>query len=356
MQQDKAYLKLSSEGPNLRHLDLHGTALEWESPRLAKLRTLCLRDLRDYLPDVDRLYIILSSSPELERLCLVNLLPVHNQGFGSIPASSPPVNLPVLQTLAFNYMPTPIQTSILPLIRAPACHTVIVREEEPPVSLELQETTIELIAKPISLSESLKLKLDVDDGAYLHFHSEPVVAREYVYWARDQPGVDVKLAILSTEALPRLWTFLGTTLRSHGGAPRITSLQVKWDGQEYPFPFTLLEHCRGLRSLKFINCSGTTLQPLVEFLGGNRIGGSSDSLEHRFPLPSLTSLKFYVNVIPDLEECVRGTKYLLEQRYPALQDGLGASDVQVMTGLHLPSPVVHALRERGVATSLDLKK
>lgn len=356
MRYDEAYLELSSEGPNLRHLDLHGTALQWESLRLTNLRTLCLRDLRDYIPGADRLYTILSSYPELERLCLVNLIQVHNQGFGSVPASSPPVNLPVLQTLAFDYIPVPISVSILPLIRASACHTVIIREEELPVALEPQETTIELIAKAISLSESLTLKLDVDDGACLHFHSEPVVAREYVYWASDQPGVDVKLAILSTEVLPQLWNFLGNMLGSHGGAPCITSLQVKWDGQEYPFPFKLLEHCTGLTSLKFINYSGTTLQPLIEFLRGNRIGGSADTLKHRFPLPSLTSLKFYVNVIPDLEECVRGTKDLLERRYPAVQDGLVASDVQVMNGLHLPSPVVRALRERGVATSLDLKK
>ncbi|KIO27985.1 hypothetical protein M407DRAFT_22753 [Tulasnella calospora MUT 4182] len=361
----EAHLELSAEGSNLRHLDLSGASLQWQSPRLAKLRTLCLRDLKYNIPPVNHLYNILSSSPQLERLCLMNIVSLYEPGLGSLPTSAPPINLPALKTLAFDCVPTPILTSILPRIRALACHTITVHEEELPVFLELQETTIELIAKPINLSNVLKLKLEVDDGTCLHIRSEPVVAKEFVYWARDQPGVDIKLAIPSTEVLPQFWGVLGNALRSHGGAPNITSLEVEWTGQEFlfpftvlkfPFPFTVLEHFPVLTSLRFIDYPGTTLHPLIQFLGGNRTGGSGVAFEHRFPLPSLNSLSFYAKTIPNLKDCVSSTKTLLERRYPVSGDGVFTGDAQVLNDLCLPNPLVHALQQRGVATSLDFKK
>ncbi|KAG8918933.1 hypothetical protein FRC01_001575 [Tulasnella sp. 417] len=354
----KAHLELSSEGPNLRHLELEGTSLNWESPRLARLRTLSLRELTNVVPRVDQLYTILSSSPELERLCLVIIWPEQTQEFGSIPASAPSINLPFLQTLAFDNVPTPISTNIIPLIRAPGCHMVAIHDGGLAVPLELQETTIELIAKPISISEKLILKMDADDRAYLHIRSEPVpaVARQCVYWARDPPGLNVAFSILSTEILPQVWSVLGGALGRHGGAPRITSLEVEWAGQQFPFPFTLLEHCTALTSLRFVDDSGTTLQPLVQLLGGNRIGGSGVNSEHRFPLPALTTFRFFAKTIPNLEECVSSAKDFLERRYPRLQDGLATGEVQRMNEIRLPWPLVQALQERGVATSLDLKK
>ncbi|KAG8910090.1 hypothetical protein FRC01_006548 [Tulasnella sp. 417] len=351
----EAYLELSAEGSTLRHLDLLGSSLQWQSPRLAKLRTLCLRDLKSNIPQVDQLYTILSSSPQLERLCLINIVSLYERGLGSVPAGSPLVNLPVLKTLTFDYVPTPIITNILPLIRALACHTVTVYEEELPVLLELQETTVELIAKPVSLSKSLKLKLEIYDGIFLHIRSEPVVAKDCVYWARDEPGVDVKLAIPSIEVLPQLWSVLSSSLGSHGGAPNIAFLEVEWAGQEFPFPFTLLDHCPALTSLRFIDHPGTTLQPLIQFLAGERIGRSVVTSEDRFPLPILNSVSFYTQSIPNLESCISSTKILLEQRYPVSRDGVLAADAQVLTNLRLPFPLVHALQQNGVATSLDFK-
>lgn len=352
----EAYLELSAEGSNLRHLDLSGATLQWQSPRLAKLRTLCLRDLKFNIPSLNHLYTILSSSPQLERLCVMNIMSLDERGLGSVPTPSPPIRLPHLKTLAFDYVPTPILTGIVPLIQAFACHTVTVHEDEVPVLLELQEPTTELIAKPISLSKTLKLKLEVEDGTCLHIRSEPVVAKECVYWARDQPGVDVKLAIPSSEALPQLWSVLGNALRSHGGASGIISLEVEWARQEFQFPFTLLEHCPMLASLRFIDYPGTTLQPLIQFLGGNSVGGNGVTCGQRFPLPNLNSLCFYTKTIPNLEDCVSATKTLLERRYSVLRDGVVAGDAKVLTDLRLPFPLVHAVQQHGVVTSLDFTK
>ncbi|KAG9043682.1 hypothetical protein FS837_009250 [Tulasnella sp. UAMH 9824] len=352
----EAYLELSEEGSNLRHVDLSGATLQWQSPRLAKLRTLCLRDLKSKIPSSNHLYTILSSSPQLERLCLMNIMSLYDRGLGSVPTPSPPIRLPHLKTLAFDYVPTPILTGIVPLIQALACHTVTVHEDEVPELLELQETTTELIAKPISLSKTLKLKLDVEDGTCLHIRPEPVIAKECVYWARDQPGVDVKLAIPSSQVLPPLWRVLGNALRSHGGASAITSLEVDWAGQEFQFPFTLLEHCPILASLRLIDYPGTTLYPLIQFLGGNSVGGSGVTSGQPFPLPNLNSFCFYAKTIPNLEDCVSVTKALLEQRYPVKRESDAAGDAKVLTDLRLPFPLVHAVQQHGVVTSLDFKK
>ncbi|KAG8917099.1 hypothetical protein FRC00_014040 [Tulasnella sp. 408] len=248
-----------------------------------------------------------------------------------MPTASPPIRLPHLKTLAFDYVPTPIITGIIPLIQTSASHTVTVHEDEVPVLLELQETTTELIAKPISLSKTLKLKLEVDDGTCLHIRSEPVVAKECVYWARN-------------------------ALRGHGGASGVISLEVEWARQEFQFPFTLLEHCPMLASLRIIDYYGATLHPLIQFLGGNSVGGNGVTVGQRFPLPNLNSLCFYAKTIPNLEDCVGATKTLLERRYPVLRDGVVAGDPEVLTDLRLPFPLVHAVQQHGVVTSLDFKK
>lgn len=350
MNVSEAHLDLSPEGPNLRHIDLRRMSLQWQSPRLSNLQTVFLANLSHNLPSVNHLYNILSSSPNLERLCLLDLVAPDDQALGSISAAAPPINLPVLKTLAFNSVSTAITRSIVPLIRTPACHTVMVRKLECPALVELQRGTIELVAKAITLSRTMQLKVEVDEGPYVHICSEPMIPKEWVYWAHDEPGVDIKLAIPSAEMLPRLWDYLGDRLRIHRAATRITSLEIEWEGQTFPFPFALLEHFTALTDLRFDERLGTTLQPLLQFLGGSGMNGVGSP----FPLPNLSGLRFFAKTVPNWEECVNGTKELLERRYPALHDNIVSGDVQVLKDLCLPFPLVDALQNHTIMTSLDI--
>ncbi|KAG8945677.1 hypothetical protein FRC00_009998, partial [Tulasnella sp. 408] len=356
MSNSAAYLDLSPDGPNLRHIDLRRMSLQWQSPRLSNLQTLFLSNLNHNVPSVNHLYDILSSSPALERLCLLDVIAPDDQALGSVPSTTSPIDLPVLKTLAFDRVSNAITRGIIPLIRARDCDTVKIRERDPAPSLELQQATIELITKAITLSRILKLKAETYGGANLHICSEPVIAMEWVYWAHDQPGVDVTLLIPSEDMLPKLWGYLGDRLHSHGGASRITSLEVDWEGEAFPFPFALLEHCTALTELRFDERLGALLHPLLRFLGRGGINGGSMDVRSTFPLPNLSSLHFYARVLPSLDDCVNVTKELLEKRYPALQDNVRAADVQPLGDLYLPVTVVDSLKQCQVRTSLDIEK
>ncbi|KAG9043684.1 hypothetical protein FS837_009252 [Tulasnella sp. UAMH 9824] len=356
MSNSAAHLDLSPEGPNLRHVDLRRMTLQWQCPRLSNLQTLFLSNLNHNVPSVNQLYTIVSSSPALERLCLLEVVAPDDQALGSLPSTTPPIALIALKTLAFDRVSTAITRGILPLIRARACDTVKIRERDLAPSLELQQATIELVTKAITLSRILKLKAEAYGGPNLHICSEPVIAMEWVYWAHDQPGVDVRLVIPSENVLPKLWDCLGDRLHSHGGASGITSLEVDWEGEAFPFPFALLEHCRALTDLQFYERLGTSLHLLIRFLGGNGINGGSMDIGSTFPLPNLNSLHFYARVLPYLDDCVNGTKEFLERRYPALQEGVRASDVQPLRDLCLPATLVDALKKCHLSTSLDVEK
>ncbi|KAG9043683.1 hypothetical protein FS837_009251 [Tulasnella sp. UAMH 9824] len=354
-----ASLDIASDGPNLRHVDTRGMGLPWHSPRFTNLHTISLTDFKYHIPQITDLYAILSSSPELERFCMINIGPSEDESLESPPAFVRPIHLPQLKTLAFSHVATGIGQGILPLIRASSCRTVVIDgDRDFVVALEPQEATTQLIAKAMVLSNFLEVGAGVeeDDGACIWIRSEPTIDNNWACWARDRPGVNVKLAVPSAEDIPRLWEYLGNALRIHGGATGIDSIEVEWAGQIIPFPFTLLEHCPALTSLRFNDNAGTTLYPLIQFLGRNGLKGSVINSESHFPLPKLGSLSLSGQMIPNLEACVSGTKELLERRYPALREGVVSGDAQVLKHLYLPSPLVDALQQGGVATSFNMEE
>ncbi|KIO27984.1 hypothetical protein M407DRAFT_231457 [Tulasnella calospora MUT 4182] len=351
-----ASLDLASDGPSLRHVDTRGMGLPWHSHRFTNLRTISLRDFKHHIPQITHLYAILSSSPQLERLCMINIIVSDDESLGSLPTSVRPINLPLLKTLAFSHVSDTIGHRIIPLIRASACHTIVIDGESNfSAALEPQETTTQLIAKPIALSKLLKLAVEEGDATYICMRSEPVIANGWACWANDQPGVKIKLAIPSAEVIPRLWDYLGDALREHGGATSLESIEVEWVGQEIPFPFTLLDHCLGLTSLRFSDQTGAALDPLIQFLGGDRMNGSVVNSEPRFPLPKLSSLFLHGETILNLEGCADSIKHLLERRYPALRDGVISGDVHALKDLCLPFPLVDALQQCGLMTSFNLE-
>lgn len=228
-----------------------------------------------------------------------------------------------------------------------------------------QEAIMQLIAKPITLSDTLTLKRwDINETS-IQIRSRPAVSKNWGYWARDRPGVDVKIAVPSARVLSMLWNWLDSALRSHGGTTPITFLDVEWTGhlrfpfidvEDFPFPFIFLEHCPALTHLQLRENSGTILHPLIRFLGANGITERGVNLESRSQLPNLRSLHFITKTIPNLEDCVSDTKDLLERRYPPSTDDVNADEAKALQDLCLPSALVDALQQLGVSTSLDFGK
>ncbi|KAG8946019.1 hypothetical protein FRC04_012138 [Tulasnella sp. 424] len=333
------HLELSSEGPALRHIDIRAVILPWQSPRLTNLRTIHLAYLRFSAPQVNHLYTILSSSPELERLSLVSVGAADGESPGSLPATARLIELPVLKTLVFEVAGT-IAQEVIPLIRASECHTVIA---DGGVVLEPREPIMKLIAKPITLSDTLMLRMEDRNGTFIHIFSGPSLSDSRVYWVRDRPGVNVKIAIPSARVLSMFWNWLDSTLLSYGGTIPITSLDVEWTEQDFPFPFSLLEHCPVLTRLRFSDDFGTILHPLIQFLGANGT-------------PNLEYFRFFAKTIPNLEDCVSDTKEMLERRYPPSTDEVDADEAKALPVFRLPQALVNALQQRGVSTSLNFGK
>ncbi|KAG8946022.1 hypothetical protein FRC04_012141 [Tulasnella sp. 424] len=356
-------LELSPVGAHLRHVDVRGMYLPWQSPRLTNLSTLCLGHIYHGIPHLEDLYQILSTSPRLERLCLtkVNSLEIDQNSQESLRATSRPILLPLLTVLAFDNVSKPITHSILPLIRTTSCKTAIVKGEgDFSVILEPQETNLELIAQPIKVSESLRLKLETEGNPHVHIYSTPAVSSEWVYWAFDKPGVDIKLAVRSADILARSWNQLTTVLQSYGEASNITKIEIEWptdsSWQGVPFPVGLLEFCPALTTLQVTDYSTTTLTPLVRLLrkttphnADSKCGADS------WLLPKVNTFIFHAQTIHDLEKCATGVKDFLETRYPSQHDDNTnqniASSTPIKT-LKLPSVIVARLRTMDISTCL----
>ncbi|KAG8946023.1 hypothetical protein FRC04_012142 [Tulasnella sp. 424] len=281
-------LELSQEGPHLRHID----------------------HIYHVIPHPEDLCQILSTSPRLERLCLieVNSQEAHRNSQESLQTISHPISLPLLTVLAFDNASKSITSGLLPLIRATSCKTVIVKGEgEFSAILEPQERSLELIAQPIKASESLRLKLETEGEPHVHIHSEPAIAVEWAYWAFDKPGVDIKLAVRSADILARSWNQLTTVLKSCGGPSTITNIEIEWNSA------------------------------------------------YSWLLPNVNTFIFHAESIRDLEECATEVKGLLETRYAEQKDGRTDQSIvspTPMEALKLPSVLVARLRAMKISTCL----
>ncbi|KAG8920026.1 hypothetical protein FRC00_010575 [Tulasnella sp. 408] len=355
-------LDLSPEGPRLRHAEIWGMCLPWQSPRLNDLVTLSLGNIQNGAPQPEHLYTVLSSSPRLERLSVANLTPVdtHSRPF---PTAPPPITLPVLAVLAFRGVSSSITRAIVPLIRATSCKTVMVTGEQNfSFRLPPDETTLELLAQPITVSESLKLELKMEGEPYIHVRSEPNVSHRWAYWAFDDPGVDVKLALPSAGGLARVWNQLDVVLGSRGKASNIKSLEIGWTmdvtGDGLPSTFGLFRFCPKLTALRWTDDTGTTLRPLVRLL--QRREENKEDIRSQMSvwlLPKLDHLVFKAKTVPYADECASAFKTLLELRYPPRSNDSTIQSTEIaapITALELPSAVVAKLKAMDISTSLKL--
>ncbi|KAG8946020.1 hypothetical protein FRC04_012139 [Tulasnella sp. 424] len=356
-------LELSQDGPHLRHVDVRSMCLPWQSPRLTNLSTLCLRDIYHGIPHPEDLYQILFTSPRLERLCLIEVhsQEIHRNSQEYLWTTSRPISLPHLTVLAIQNVSKSITHKLLPLIRATSCKTAIINGQgEFSAILEPQETNLELIAQPAKVSESLRLKLETEEEPHVHILSNPVIAYEWVHWAFDTPGVDIKLAVRSADILARSWNQLTTVLKACGAASNITDIKIEWSmdssGQELPFPVGLLELCPALTRLEVTDYSTTTLTPLVRLLRkGTSLSADSEGGTYSWLLPKVNTFIFHAQTIHDLEECATEVKDLLEIRYPEQKADSTNQEIASptpMETLKLPSVLVARLRAMNISTCL----
>ncbi|KAG9043681.1 hypothetical protein FS837_009249 [Tulasnella sp. UAMH 9824] len=358
-QEETITLDLSSEGPCLRHAEIWGMGLpNWQSPRLTGLVTLSLGNMHHGAPRPEHLYTILSSSPRLERLSVANLTPIDTNS-SSFPTAPPPITLPVLTALAFRSVSSSITRAIVPLIRATSCKTVVVTS----FRLPPEETTLELLAQPITVSESLKLELKMEGEPCIHVRSEPNISHRWAYWAFDDPGVDVKLAVPSAGGLARVWNQLDMVLGSHGKASNITTLEIEWSmdvwGEDLPSTFGLFRFCPKLTVLRWTDNTGKTLRSLVRLLR-RREEMEEDTRRgiSPWPLPRLHHLGYHASAMVDVDACAADIKTFFELRYPFHAENNSTTqsfeDPTPVTRLDLPSRLVAKLKSMDILTYLKL--
>ncbi|KIO27989.1 hypothetical protein M407DRAFT_22757 [Tulasnella calospora MUT 4182] len=196
----------------------------------------------------------------------------------------------------------------------------------------------------------------------LHIQSEPYIAPEWVYWAHDKPGVDVRLAVHSADGLARMWSQLEVVLGSRGASTNIKTLDIECStdvlGQELPFPSGLFGFCPELATLRCVDDTGTALQPLVRLLQKReekKEGIRSET--SKWLLPKLNHLLYSVNTMPDEEECATALKTFLELRYPSHSNDSTLQRLESptpMKTLDLPSALAVKLKAMDISTFLKL--
>ncbi|KAG8910091.1 hypothetical protein FRC01_006549 [Tulasnella sp. 417] len=363
-QETTVTLDLSLQGPHLRHVQIWGMGIPWQSPRLANLVTLALANIYRGVPQPEQLYTVLSSSPRLESLSLLNLAPGDNEPGGSLPASSPPIALPVLAVLAFRSVSTSLTRNIVPLIRATACKTVIIDGEgRLSVQLQPQEATIELLAEPITVSDSLKLQFKMEGELCVHVQSEPNISYRWIYWADDKPGVDVRLALDSVgPGLVPVWNRLDRVLGSRGKATNIKTLEIECStdalGQEIPLPVGLFRFCPEVVTLRCVDNGETALRTLIRLL--RRREEKRDCTRNwmsAWLLPRLNHFVYRTQTMSDVDAYAAAFKTFLELRYPSHNDDgtmRGDESPSPITMLDLPLKLVTKLNAMNISTFLKL--
>ncbi|KAG8980748.1 hypothetical protein FRB90_007510, partial [Tulasnella sp. 427] len=240
-----AYVELPEGGLDLKHIDLFGIGLPWDSSRLGNLRMISLRAFRHNIPRLDQLYNMLSSSTRLELLCLTDIVLPEEGSIGSLPAEAKPISLPYIETIALQDVPIAIPASLVPLLRAPMCRTIVIDGQgDDRALLEPVQATMDLITESLAPSKKLTLSVLGGDQPHVHILSEPVIRspQQWVYWAHERPGVDVKLALPSPDVLTWLWSQISRALEGRDGSPILKTLAVQLPESElessFPFPFS----------------------------------------------------------------------------------------------------------------------
>ncbi|KIO16846.1 hypothetical protein M407DRAFT_33505 [Tulasnella calospora MUT 4182] len=181
-----------SQGATLRYLSLTNAAVPWHSVRVQNLRALELWRITRCLPSLRQLYAILSSSPQLWCLMLLDL------ATESMLDEEPPqgeIYLPYLTTLAIRNVPAPITQMVLSTIIAPACNFVVLSNLRPQYIRKFPSKLGALLRPLLQNRASMGCSVtsSLPDSASITLASIPVpeIPSGWLYHITEPAGVEV---------------------------------------------------------------------------------------------------------------------------------------------------------------------
>ncbi|KAG9043679.1 hypothetical protein FS837_009247 [Tulasnella sp. UAMH 9824] len=189
-----------SEGVTLRYLSLANATVRWDSVRIQNLRALELGRITQCLPSVHQLHAILSSSPQLWCLMLLDLS-MESALDGESPRGE--IHLPCLTMLAVRSIPDPITQMILSTVNAPACNFVILSNLQPRYIRNFP-SKLEALTRP-SLQNRASMGCSVTtsspNSAAITLSSIPVpeIPSGWLYHITEPTGVEVTFNVPNSD-------------------------------------------------------------------------------------------------------------------------------------------------------------
>ncbi|KAG8919780.1 hypothetical protein FRC01_001114 [Tulasnella sp. 417] len=313
--------ELSPEGLCLRHLDLRHVTLPWTSPRLSRLQTLSIQDIRRDEPSIHDLYRILSLSPALRRIRIRSFQGANQEQLATPHPITEPIFLPELRSLELVSIPFVIINTLLPLIRAPSCQYLELRprgleRSEPRNRLEPSDAILDLIINPIFSRSMLDIVVDGKEGVLsVSFTSSRQPERNtWGDWDDPHKGISVDLFPPTMESLKNLLDGLISRLKVAGWQPKRFDLSFC-----VPKNTTLGTEMVPALLLGF-PLTFQTITRLDLFMPSSAAYSSALRLLED-EIPELTSLAIFHAYTGSTEETVNGIKAFLERRYPPRLQG-----------------------------------
>ncbi|KAG8954803.1 hypothetical protein FRC00_005703 [Tulasnella sp. 408] len=156
---------LGGETHNIRHLDLHGSIVNWNRSTFRGLRHLRLAYVDQYGLTMDMLLDILADSPDLEYLYINSMtFPV------SVTPPLLPILLPHLRTIELLFLPGNVVFPLLRHIEAPHCQRIRIQAED-------VRNSNEWVNESVGLFEPLLRELHEKSG-----RSQLIVSPGFVDW------------------------------------------------------------------------------------------------------------------------------------------------------------------------------
>lgn len=272
----------------LRHVSLSGFSLAWHSARLSNLRSLELGRLQTQTPTLEELDRIFTSSPQLERLALVNL-GLAPGGHEEPQPGRRPTEMRSLISIHLEGLPQLLLSYVLSSIHPEALETLYIDVRKDPVKLEKCHAQLAQLATSILCAVPTITLTQERDGSSVVIESE---GRQSIpNWTKgfhDRP-----------EALPPLWicfpignpmaawrTVAGVVAAS--GTQAAIDLQVEWEcegGTERCCPLEILDMLPNIMRMT-LRCKHHAL-PLVHHLGEVRYDDNGSAYN---PCPRLKVL------------------------------------------------------------------
>ncbi|KAG9045547.1 hypothetical protein FS837_006121 [Tulasnella sp. UAMH 9824] len=345
-----------SEGRHLEYLGLKNVSLNWDSARLSRLRYIHIQDLVLESLSVNQAHSILTASPTLECLVLIN---INHTMTGPSPPSSP-IPLLHLEALVLQDIPDGLSLHLLNWIRAPCCTLLSVRTS---ASASTPTCLFDLGKSFFGPGKTINVRSLVRPDGLLRIASDQSPPSLEDDWCpRGLPfgkGMEFELefddpseieplldALLDLVQSPTPVGQCNITLDLCGDpimSQTFSNLLLFESG--YPWPNCI--H-RLLPYISSFVCSSKIGVHLLKYLGEIELQSNGS---RRFSCPRLTKLTVLAESwgsIPSMDPIVRVLRTLAERRYGWVEElptGSGRQIVaQPLKVVRLPGPIVYQVR------------